>query len=198
MILAKIKSAVLACGLIATGAFVVAQQVGTAMPERKAQDASASVPDHRSAPPAHLTKTTWWQGSWANWTSISWPTRCNSSGNKSRLAIRDKLRAGDKLRRYEGRASAFEAARASYLAKAPSCMPLGVVSPMPRNRGFRSSNRRASRRPRSSWRPRRCPPARTAPARRGHRLDQSGCCLQAIRESRGVEQRIGAVPVPKE
>ena len=49
MFLAKMKFAVLACGLIATSALVVAQQVGTATPDARAQAAGSRAADHRSA-----------------------------------------------------------------------------------------------------------------------------------------------------
>ncbi len=60
-----------------------------------------------------------WRGSWASSTSSSWPRRCTSSGNRSKLALRDKLRAEriDPTRARDAQ-GAFEAARASYLAKA--------------------------------------------------------------------------------
>jgi RNA polymerase sigma factor (sigma-70 family) len=48
MFLSKLKFALVACGLIATAAFVVAQQVGAVMPNAKAQVASAGGPDNRS------------------------------------------------------------------------------------------------------------------------------------------------------
>ncbi len=51
MFLAKMKFALLACGLIATGAFVAAQQVRTPMREAKDQAASAGVSDN--SPEAH-------------------------------------------------------------------------------------------------------------------------------------------------
>ncbi len=47
MFLAKMKFALVACGLIATGALMVAQQVGTAMPEAKVRTAIAGVPENR-------------------------------------------------------------------------------------------------------------------------------------------------------
>ncbi len=120
MILAKIKSAVLACGLIATGAFVVAQQVGTAMPERKeSQDASASVPDHRSAPSGTLDDDDVVARELGQLDLDLLADEVQQLRKQVEAAIRDKLRA-ERTNSDDTRAAhrAFEAARASYLAKA--------------------------------------------------------------------------------
>jgi RNA polymerase sigma factor (sigma-70 family) len=120
MILAKIKSALLACGLIATGAFVVAQQVGAPMPERKAtQDASAIVPDHRSAPSGTLDDDDAVARELGQLDLDLLADEVQELRKQVEAAIRDKLRA-ERTKTDDTRAAqrAFEAAREAYLAKA--------------------------------------------------------------------------------
>ena len=72
MFLAKIKFALLACGLIATGALVVAQQARMITPEIDSPGCKSGRSRKSPGPlSGHSMMTPPWQGSWANSTSTS-------------------------------------------------------------------------------------------------------------------------------
>jgi RNA polymerase sigma factor (sigma-70 family) len=119
MFLAKMKFALLACGLVATGALVVAQQVGTVIPGAEAQAASAGAIESHSSPSVAVDDDAIVAHELDQLDLDLLAEEVQQLRERVEVKLRDKLRAE---RKNSGAAevaqSALEAARASYLAKA--------------------------------------------------------------------------------
>ncbi|MGO9924206.1 MAG: sigma-70 family RNA polymerase sigma factor [Isosphaeraceae bacterium] len=119
MFLAKMKFALLACGLIATGAFVVAQQVRTPVPLATAQATSAGVSDNSPERTGALDENAAVASELGRLDLELLADEVRQLREQVEAALRKKLRAErtDSAGSMDAQ-SAFEAARASYLAKA--------------------------------------------------------------------------------
>jgi RNA polymerase sigma factor (sigma-70 family) len=119
MFLAKIKFAVLACGLIATGVLVVAQQVRTVTPETKVHAESSGVSANRLARSGALDDDAVVARELGQLDLDLLAEEVQQLREQVEVALRDKLRA-KRTNSPDARdaQSAYEAARASYLAKA--------------------------------------------------------------------------------
>jgi RNA polymerase sigma factor (sigma-70 family) len=119
MFLAKIKFALLACGLIATGALVVAQQARVITPEITAQAAGPGVPANRPAHSAALDDDAAVARELGQLDLDLLTDEVHQLREEVEVALRDKLRA-ERTNSPDAKnaQSAFESARASYLTKA--------------------------------------------------------------------------------
>jgi RNA polymerase sigma factor (sigma-70 family) len=119
MFLTKIKFALLACGLIATGALVVAQQARVITPEITAQAAGPGVPANRPAHSAALDDDAAVARELGQLDLDLLTDEVHQLREEVEAALRDKLRAErTNSPAAKNARSAFELARASYLAKA--------------------------------------------------------------------------------
>jgi RNA polymerase sigma factor (sigma-70 family) len=119
MFMAKIKFALVACGLIATGALVVAQQIGTVTPGAKAQAANVGMPENRLTLSGAADDDAVVARELGQLDVDLLAEEVQQLRDQVEVALRDKLRAERKNAPVAKDAqSAFEAARASYLAKA--------------------------------------------------------------------------------
>jgi RNA polymerase sigma factor (sigma-70 family) len=119
MFLAKIKFALLACGLIATGALVVAQQARMITPEVTAQTASPGVPANRPARSLALDDDAAVARELSQLDLDLLTEEVHQLREQVEVTLRDKLRAERTSSPDAKNAqSAFELARASYLARA--------------------------------------------------------------------------------
>ena len=119
MFLAKIKFALLACGLIATSALVVAQQARMITPEVTAQAASPGVPANRPARSLALDDDAAVARELGQLDLDLLTEEVHQLREQVEVTLRDKLRA-ERTNSPDAKnaQSAFESARTSYLAKA--------------------------------------------------------------------------------
>jgi RNA polymerase sigma factor (sigma-70 family) len=118
MFLAKTKFALVACGLIATGALAVAQ-LGRAMPEAKVRTAIAGVAENPLARSGAVDDDAIVARELGQLDVELLAEEVHQLREQVEFALRDKLRAERKdPTRARDAQGAFEAARASYLAKA--------------------------------------------------------------------------------
>jgi RNA polymerase sigma factor (sigma-70 family) len=119
MFLAKIKLATLACGLIATGALVVAHQAGVVFPEAQAQATSADASEKRQAGGATRNDNDAVARELRQLDLELLAADVNQLKEQVESTLRAKLRAErENLAGSEDAQRDFKSARASYLAKA--------------------------------------------------------------------------------
>jgi RNA polymerase sigma factor (sigma-70 family) len=119
MILAKMKFALLACGLIAAGALAVAQQVGTGIPRNGTQAASAGASDERLGRFGTASDSAAIAQELSKIDLELLAEDVRELREQVKLTYKNKLRAERTKSEGAGAANrAFETARAAYLAKA--------------------------------------------------------------------------------